>query len=171
MHRCGRCTPCVRYTGAGAAPKSTSEPSNEPSIETIAPTCARSGLPDLLVQSGFNQFWEIYPRRDGRAPALKAYGKALKSGVNPADIEAGAKLFAANVERERTEARFIPMPATWLNGQRWQDESLRVTRLAPASSRSNPSILDLDRHTTGTGQPRGMMAALADVVRDGGLFE
>ena len=75
--------------------------------------------PDILV-AGFDDFWRAYPRRIAKKEALKAWNR-IKSPVYP-------KIFAALEHQRRSDAwshdnrRFIPHPATWLNGERWEDE-------------------------------------------------
>ncbi|MBP2583357.1 hypothetical protein J3A78_003835 [Streptomyces sp. PvR006] len=75
---------------------------------------------DLL--EGFDEFWAAYPRRIAKAPARAAWSKAIKRGAMPADITAAATRAAAQWRRQNTETKFIPHPATWLNGERYDDE-------------------------------------------------
>lgn len=74
-----------------------------------------------LIQqsSSFDEFWSFYPRKTAKATAKKAWMK-LGSG-DWACAVLGAKNFAADPNREDT---FTPHPATWLNGERWNDEPL-----------------------------------------------
>jgi hypothetical protein len=68
----------------------------------------------------FEEFWRVFPRRDGdnpRAPALAAWRKAIAAGADPARMVAGAKAYAASVAgRER---RFVMSAARWLAEERW----------------------------------------------------
>ena len=66
------------------------------------------------------EFWSIYPRKDGKAPARKAWLKAIKT-VLPDDIIAGARRYAEH--RHGQDRQYTAMPATWLNNERWRDES------------------------------------------------
>jgi len=62
----------------------------------------------------FEEFWHMWPRREAKVAAMKAWKR-----LNNRDrLEAmdGVKKFLG---RER---RFIPHPATYLNGRRWEDE-------------------------------------------------
>jgi len=70
----------------------------------------------------FPKFWNLYPRKVGKANAQKAW-KKLK--VTP-DL---FTLIAESLGRHRQSAdwtksdgQYIPHPATWLNGKRWEDE-------------------------------------------------
>ena len=69
----------------------------------------------------FDQFWAAYPKKVAKADARKAW--AQTKDVRP-DI---AKLLCAIIAACKTEqwmksgGSFIPYPATWLRGERWDD--------------------------------------------------
>ena len=69
----------------------------------------------------FDQFWANYPKKVAKADARKAW--AQTKDVRP-DI---AKLLSAITAACKTEqwmksgGSFIPYPATWLRGERWED--------------------------------------------------
>ena len=75
-----------------------------------------------MLKNGFNLFWERYPKKLAKRDAEKAFSK-----INPDE-----KLFNLILEKlelyKQSEAwlkdggQFIPYPATWLNGRRWEDE-------------------------------------------------
>lgn len=66
----------------------------------------------------WSAFWSAYPRKLSKAKARKAWAKALDAGADPDVLVRAAQRFA----RRDVEVRFIPYPATWLNGERWLDE-------------------------------------------------
>lgn len=76
------------------------------------------------INSSFEQFWNQYPRKQGKQPALKAWKKLKPSPDLIQDIfnNIGDKLSAGEWNSERKE--FIPLPATYLNGERWNDETI-----------------------------------------------
>lgn len=61
----------------------------------------------------FSAFWAGYPRKDAKGDARKAWPRALVKATS-AQILAGLSQY-----RFREEMRFVPLPATWLNGERW----------------------------------------------------
>ena len=75
------------------------------------------------VNRHFETFWGIYPHRgehpDPKKPARLKFVAAVKRGVDPAAIIAGAERFRAYVERQSTEPKFRPQAQTWLNQDRW----------------------------------------------------
>lgn len=69
----------------------------------------------------FDEFWAECPRKVGKGAASKAWAKAIKKAT-PREIIDGMKAASEHWQRTRTETRFIPHPATWLNAERWADE-------------------------------------------------
>ena len=103
--------PCENRTPppATAAPK----PSIEPSIEPI------SSSNDDGVDYYFDQLWEDYPRKVGKAQAKKAFKTASKK-INFYDLLPKFEAYVLTLKGK--EEQFIPHLATWLNGERWNDE-------------------------------------------------
>ena len=78
--------------------------------------CGSDGDPD------FASFWAAYPRKIGKGQARKAWRAAVRGRrVEPKVIIATAERFRDTTRAARTEQRFIPHPATWLNGERYDD--------------------------------------------------
>jgi hypothetical protein len=76
---------------------------------------------DKDANASFDRFWTIYPRREAKAKALTAFKTACKT-TSATDICDGAKRSVAFWAEKGTERQFVPMPATWLNQERWRDE-------------------------------------------------
>jgi len=70
----------------------------------------------------FEVFWKAYPRKTGKDAARKAFAKR-----NPSQ-ELLDKMLAAIEQQKKSEqwqknrGQFIPLPTTWLNQGRWEDE-------------------------------------------------
>ena len=71
--------------------------------------------------SMFDVFWNLYPRKIAKAHARKAYDLALKK---ESAIKINEGLISMVNAHKHTELKFIPHPATWLNGELWKDEDL-----------------------------------------------
>lgn len=69
----------------------------------------------------FELFWSIYPKKRDKGHARLAFRKHSKT-TDPAIIIAGAHKYAAFVQDTGVEFQFIPYAATWLNGERWDDD-------------------------------------------------
>lgn len=86
-----------------------------------------------VAASDFEAWWKLYPRKVGKGQARKAYLAASKKTA-PAELAIAAEAFATKVHDSRTEERFIPHPATWLNGERWAD-------VAPEPDDTGPRVV------------------------------
>ena len=67
----------------------------------------------------FSDFWGMYPRRVAKKDARKAWDKItpkLHSQILTALFE------WSRIWKDRGEIEYIPYPASWLNGERWEDE-------------------------------------------------
>jgi hypothetical protein len=78
--------------------------------------------PTAPAAAGFDPFWAAFPKKVARLAAAAAWRK-LAPG--PALVET---ILAAVERHKRSDAwtkeggKYVPNPATWLNGQRWTDE-------------------------------------------------
>lgn len=70
----------------------------------------------------FENFWSIYPRKIGKAAALRKFTKLVTSEKMAGTIiEAVRNQRRLNMLNPREKYRFCPHPATWLNQGRWED--------------------------------------------------
>jgi hypothetical protein len=73
----------------------------------------------------FQAFWQAYPSRsphpNPKKLARAKFEAAIKRGVDPAVIVAGAERYARYAASERTDPRYIAQAATWLNQDRWTE--------------------------------------------------
>ena len=66
----------------------------------------------------FELFWKQYPRKIAKPNALKAWLK-----IKPNDTLSQKMIDAVKQQKlSDREIQFVPHPATWLNGRRWEDE-------------------------------------------------
>lgn len=66
----------------------------------------------------FDEFWNIWPRKEAKAKARTAYARAIKKIAEP-DLLAKAREYVDNPYRP--ELTFVPHATSWLNGERWND--------------------------------------------------
>lgn len=66
----------------------------------------------------FDRFWAAYPRKEGKQKARAAFEK----------VDASIDVLLEAIDRQKStnqwrkdNGQFIPHPATWLNGKRWED--------------------------------------------------
>jgi hypothetical protein len=75
---------------------------------------------ESMYSAQFELFWSSYPHKVDKARARKAFRKIDRKKLKP--VVEGAQRFA---EDPNLPARaYIPYPATWLNGERWEDGPL-----------------------------------------------
>ncbi len=80
----------------------------------------------------FDQFWYAYPRKTGKALALKIWQRLNPSPDTITTILTALEWQCLQPDWQKDSGRFIPHPSTWLNGRRWEDE--RPASQAPARS-------------------------------------
>lgn len=78
---------------------------------------------------GFQDFWDVYPRRQDKGHARTAWIKAVRK-ANVREILDGAQQFRD--DPNIPDRRFIPHAATWLNGERWTDAPLPSQSSGPS---------------------------------------
>jgi len=74
------------------------------------------------LDSGFDRFWEAYPRKQKKKPAQEIWEK-----LSP-DQELFQEIMSALEKQKQLEAwtkdsgKYIPHPTTWLNNAQWEDQ-------------------------------------------------
>ena len=110
------------------------EPNNTEPIESISSHAllAEENQKGTSVQDRrFAEFWAAYPRKVGKAAALKIWKK-----IKPT-TELYERIMKAVEQQKKTAqwrgnaGQFIPYPSTWLNGKRWEDENDTPTNERP----------------------------------------
>ena len=70
----------------------------------------------------FDALWALYPRKQGRQAALKAYSRDRKNGASYDAVKAGIEAYVNYIRAEGTEDRFIKQGSTFFNQAAWQDQ-------------------------------------------------
>ena len=68
----------------------------------------------------FESFWEIYPKHQDKKKAKQKFLKACTNEKEYKAIMDGLRNILPVWAKKDT--KYIPMPTTWLNGERWNDE-------------------------------------------------
>ena len=82
--------------------------------------------------TGFDSFWNHYPRHEGKAKARESFLKAIKKGVTLDVLIDAIEKHKQSAQWQKDGGQYIPHPATWLNQQRWEDEMLPAGTNQPA---------------------------------------
>jgi len=72
---------------------------------------------------GFKTFWAAYPRKTAKENARKAWKKLKVTEELLDTILAAVERHRKSDQWLRDGGQYIPHPATWLNGHRWEDEA------------------------------------------------
>ena len=70
----------------------------------------------------FKKFWKAYPKKEGKGACRKAWAK-----LKPSECMMDTMIEAVRQQRgskkwTKSSGQYIPMPLTWLNQSRWEDE-------------------------------------------------
>lgn len=88
---------------------------DEPAASISKPTLTKA------QEARFGRFWNVYPRKESKEAARKAW-KKLNPDDELTDAIIAAVCRAKDKDTRFREVQFTPHPATWLNAQGWTDE-------------------------------------------------
>ena len=88
----------------------------------IKDSCANSPLANSARESIFEKFWKAYPKKKGKGNCKRWF-----NSHKPSNELVGKMITAIEAQKKSDEwlkdnGQFIPLPYTWLNGERWEDE-------------------------------------------------
>jgi hypothetical protein len=86
-------------------------------VKPISPEPNKELNKNTMQSEQFDEFWNQYPRKEGKKPAFKAFKSAL-SRASFEDIIAGVIAYQTS---DRVRRGYIKLPATWLNEDAWED--------------------------------------------------
>ena len=103
----------------GNQPSEIQAPYKELSLNTETNnTSPSTDVDDQLAL--FDTFWKDYPRKVSKPHARRAWTAALRRGVRAGQILRGMEPWL--LAWEGSDPKFVPHAATWLNGERWNDD-------------------------------------------------
>ena len=70
----------------------------------------------------FDRFWAAYPRHENKPAARKAFAKADPDEELLLTMLTAIEKQKSSSQWQENGGQYIPHPATWLNGRRWEDE-------------------------------------------------
>ncbi len=116
-------------------------PRSAGSSAVVAPSPSRGAPP------GFKEFWQVYPKKEGRKAALTAYAMALQEeGVTPELLATKAAQYAE--AKAANDPKWIKMPRTWLDDECWLEDPQ-----APKSKTAKGRPKRKTAKTTGEAKP------------------
>lgn len=87
-------------------------------------SCANADASDATELDRFDDFWSAYDKKRDRKKAEQKYRIAIgKKGVTPDLLITAASTYVAAQREGGKHPEFTKDPATWLNGECWQNET------------------------------------------------
>jgi hypothetical protein len=74
------------------------------------------------LASMFARFWAVYPRKEAKQTALKAFTKINPDEALLATILSAVERFKNTAQWQEDGGQYVPHPSTFLNQRRWEDE-------------------------------------------------
>ncbi|MDL2276356.1 hypothetical protein LJC02_01760 [Breznakia sp. OttesenSCG-928-G09] len=73
-------------------------------------------------EAAWLKFWSLYPNKKDKAKAETKFKKICVNDAIYTEMMNGLNVQRRTADWLKENGRFIPLPTTWLNGKRWQDE-------------------------------------------------
>ena len=101
--------------------------------------------PSRTLSDEFTDIWSLYPRKQGRANAMKYYFRARKSGTTFDEVKNGVAAYAEYIKRNKIEYEYIKQGSTFFNQSAWADDwSLTYSKRRPAAKFNNTTERETD---------------------------
>ena len=102
--------------------------------------------------TSFDAFWQAYPRKTAKGAAEAAWRKLKPDEPLVARMLAAVEVAKQSAQWQRDGGQYIPLPSTWLNQRRWEDEHVAPTlserrghsRLPPAADSRESKYDEID---------------------------
>jgi hypothetical protein len=85
----------------------------------------------------FEKFWAAYPRKEAKRDAEAAWASVT---VSVDDLLAAIAAKRKSEDWMKAKGQFIPLPATYLRGKRWEDQSIEIGVTVPGSDKPDPAL-------------------------------
>jgi hypothetical protein len=95
---------------------------NTTNLDNNVPKKGGMGGNKTAIEKRFNDLWALYPRKQGRADALKAYERAVKAGVTDETIKQGIENYVKHIAETKTEPKYVKQGSTFFSKQAWADD-------------------------------------------------
>jgi hypothetical protein len=83
----------------------------------------------------FDDFWSAYPKKVAKPTAYEAFAKCNPDDALLSQMLAAIAVQSSSQNWTKEDMKFVPNPAKWLNGARWQDGDVQDDYI----SASNPN--------------------------------
>ena len=94
---------------------------NPPQLNTKQSSTKQSSNKGLNIYP-FDEFWKAYPKKVAKEAARKAWAKLKPDEALGYVIIQAVEDAKQSRDWQKEKGKYIPHPATYLNGKRWEDE-------------------------------------------------
>lgn len=143
----GMCTHELKYAGGTVTSQPTllvADPESEPEPQ---PKPTKRAKPNKqadgeYIMRMFTEFYDFYPRHDSKQSALLKFATIMRGCKSDEERHELLRNMLKSVEQSKKSeqwqkdgGKYIPMPSTWLNQRRWEDEGVKQqSQQEPGSS-------------------------------------
>lgn len=103
-----------------------------------------AGAAPSIQEQRFAEFWQLYPKKVGKADALKAWKRAKVTAELFERILDALSWQKESEQWHRDGGRFIPNPSTWINQGRWDNEPTEIPNGSARTGRAEAGGGTLD---------------------------
>ena len=117
-------TNCIQhgYTGKDRLVKSKNSIGKDSIENNIVIAKANDSVSKSQLEEEFETIWKEYPRKQGKANALKSYIKSRKKGTTYEEVLIGLENYVRYITIEKIQPQYIKQGSTWFNQECWDDD-------------------------------------------------
>lgn len=82
---------------------------------------------NTVLELAFGRFWAVYPRKNAKRPAEKAFKNLDLQNGELENIISAVERWKETDQWKEANGKFIPYPATFINQRRWEDEITKAS--------------------------------------------
>ena len=133
----------------------TNTPYNPPQGEAAGDAVEQEDKPkaapkprDDYKPEWFDAFWKLYPRKDAKAKARKWWNTNRPDWETCEAMMTGLERDKSSKQWNKDDGAYIPLPITWLNGRRWEDQGVDMSQLPTPPERGPRTVWGEDGEVT-----------------------
>ena len=107
---------------------------NPPQLNTNQSSTKQSSTKGINIYP-FDEFWTAYPKKKAKEDARKAWAKLKPDEQLGKAIIQAVEYAKKSKDSQKEKGKYIPYPATYLNGKRWEDERDETNGENPSNPR------------------------------------
>lgn len=126
--------------------KNINKKNTKSSLEHQKITSSKKSSNGKITSSKFNEFWKMYPRKEGSKGKAKTIWQRLCNKNNAPRWRDIKRALREQKKSEQWQTRkFIPLPTTWLNQERWLDDPNLMKSYNKTDNQINNRIDNVER--------------------------